>query len=129
MAKLNTILIAGLVDLSGKILYYYAIPDNAVDLPKPPFKVTHTETGFYNVEFLGEVFTEAPGPVVTATIYGQPVFGDGTNTKDNAIVVDLKRSYARIKTGDSEGNASDRSFFFTAVGTYEVGISFSADSS
>src|SRR5260221_9693467 len=119
MAKLNTILIAGLVDLSGKILHYYAIPDNTVGLPKPPFKVTHTAgTGFYNVEFLGEVFTEAPGPVVTATIYGQPVFGDGTNTKDNAIVVDLKRSYARIKTGDSEGNASDRSFFFTAVGTY-----------
>jgi len=129
MAKPNTILISGLVDLSGKILQFYAIPDRIVGLPKPPFKVTHTGTGFYNVEFLGDVFTAAPGPVVTATVYGQPVFGDGTNTKDNAIVVDLKRSFARIKTGDSDGNPSDRSFFFTAVGTYDVGFTFFADSS
>jgi hypothetical protein len=123
MSKVQTILIAALIDISGKTLHYYTIPDNIPHLPKPPFKVTHTlNSGYYIVEFLGDVFTEAPGPVITATIYGQPIFGDGTSTLDNAVVIDLKRSYARIKTGDSNGNPSDRSFFFTAVGTYEVGI-------
>ena len=123
MSKDQTILIAGLVDISGKILHYYTMPDNIHRLPRPPFKVTHTSNGFYNVEFLGDVFSDAPGPVVTATIYGQPVFGEGTSTLDNAVVVDLKRSYIRLKTGDSNGNPSDRSFFFTAVGSYDVGNS------
>jgi hypothetical protein len=129
MAKLQTILISALIDLKGNIVHYYTIPDNIPGLPKPPFKVVHTGTGFYNLEFLKEVFTDAPGPVVTATVYGQPIFGDVTDTRDNAIVVDLKRSFARIKTGDSGGNASDRSFFFTAVGSYDVGTSSFADSS
>ena len=127
MPKLQTILVAGAVDAGGKTSYYYTIPHNLPAFPNPPFTVSHPKTGFYDVNFIGEVFDEAPGPVVTATVYSQPMFGDGIDTRDGAIVVDLKRSYARIKTGDSDGNTSDRSFFFTAVGTYQVGISCLAD--
>jgi len=120
MAEVQTILIAGAVDNTGKVSYFYTIPDNLPAFPNPPFKVTHTSTGFFNIDFNGDIFAAAPGPIVTTTVYGQPIFGDGTSTLDGAIVVDVKRSYARIKTGDSEGDPSDRSFFFTAVGSYEV---------
>lgn len=71
------------------------------------------------MKFLGKVFDEAPGPIVTATVYGKPE----TWTTDSAIVVDSKRSYVRIKTGNGVGWKDDRSFCFTAIGTYEVRIS------
>ena len=123
--RLQTILIAGSVDREGNLSKpCYTIPDNLPGFPDPPVTVSHPSTGFYELQFIGEVFDEFPGPVVNATVFGEePFFGDRTDTRDNAIVVDRKRSYARIKTGDAQGNADDRGFFFTAVGTYEVGVS------
>ena len=127
--QFQTVLVAGAVDRSGRTLYSYTIPDNLPAFPNPPFHVSHiADTGFYDVYFVGEVFAKEPGPVVTATVYGQPIFGDRTDTRDSAIVIDLKRRYARIKTGNDVGKAEDRSFCFTAIGTYEVGISSLADS-
>jgi hypothetical protein len=101
------------VDSSGVVLNHYTLPDNLPSFPDPPFVVSRDTTGFYDVNFLGEVFDEAPGPVVVATI-----FGSGLRTTDNAHIVEIRRSFARIQTGDSSGLSSNRSFSFTAVGTY-----------
>lgn len=120
MSKTITILVAGAVDASGKVTNFYSVPDHLSGFPNPPFSVNHSSTGFYDINFNGTIFDDAPGPIVNTTVYGQPQLGDGISPLDGAAVTDIKRSYARIKTGDSKGNTSDRSFFFTAVGSYEV---------
>jgi len=118
----RTILIGGTVDgVSLAVLSSYTMP-NSVGFPSPPFKVTRPQPGTYDVEFYREAF-DAPGPVVTATIYGGAL-----NLQDNAHVFDSKKNYIRIRTGDSNGNPSNRSFSFVAVGTYEVEISSLANS-
>ena len=79
--------------------------------------VQKLSTGLYEVTF-ATPFTNLPS--VTATqqyISGRATSGTTPgNTKDNAVVVNIKTDSCLIVTGDGDGNPNDRNFSFAATG-------------
>lgn len=80
------------------------------------FTSTHLERGLYLINF-SQAFKTIPAVTVTQNYPGWDKFDDhGGNTRDNAVVVALNQLEVKIKTGDGNGDASDRNFCFVAVG-------------
>ncbi|NJL26774.1 MAG: hypothetical protein HC897_02295 [Thermoanaerobaculia bacterium] len=84
------------------------------------FEVTRLGKGLYTIYFTSATFTKIPAFVVTQQFSGSSTWGDfssaGGDTKDNAVIVALSSTQAKIKTGEQGGNASDRNFSFIAIG-------------
>ena len=96
--------IYGIVDASGHAITQvgYTV-DKAVNT-----------NGLYDITF-DQPFQFSPS--VTATqLYPDETDSTGGNTLDNAVLVYVRNDRCRIKTGDSSGTATNRSFCFTAVG-------------
>jgi hypothetical protein len=77
--------------------------------------VQRVSTGIYIVTFS---FTFSNRPTVVATQCfpgGIDMNNNGGSTLDNAIVVSITNTQVKIKTGDSNGNSSDRDFAFMAM--------------
>lgn len=85
------------------------------------FTVTRDRTGVYDVTF-STAFTDRPTVVVSQQFpddnhtSGGKISDTGGNTRDNALVVGVTNSMVRIKTGDGDGDASNRRFHFIAIG-------------
>ncbi len=80
------------------------------------FKVVHDDTGLYTVIFVKEEFSTRPTVVVTQHYPDTDDFSkDGGNTKDNAVIIAVNSDRFKVKTGDGDGNATDRAFEFIAV--------------
>lgn len=84
------------------------------------FRVTRLGTGLYLIDFADGTFKEAPGMTITQQYSSSSSWTDfssnGGNTRDNATIVALDHGQAKVKTGDADGNASDRNFSFIAIG-------------
>lgn len=77
-------------------------------------------TGIFRVTFQNPFIGR---PVCTCTQYFPssgsnwfPNLGDGGNTRDNAIIVGVTENWVDVKTGDGNGNASNRSFTLQCMG-------------
>lgn len=97
-AQRNDFVVAGFVRNNGTIV------------SGSGFTVSKGNKGFYDITFTRPFSTR---PAIVATQHN----GDGSNTKDNAIVTVINEENCRIKTGDGSGDASDRHFCFFAMGT------------
>jgi hypothetical protein len=77
------------------------------------FTVTRVSTGLYDIT-VNPPFAATPAASVTQ------IWADsgplGGSTLDNAVLVSLEQAKMRVKTGDSAGEAADRSFSFIAIG-------------
>ena len=85
------------------------------------FSVSRPHTGTYDVTF-SSAFSDRPTVVVSQqhpddnnTSSGK-ISDRGGNTRDNATVVGVTNSMVRIKTGNGDGDASNRRFHFIAIG-------------
>lgn len=77
------------------------------------FTVDHTSLGHYSILF------EPRFNRITACVVTQAPGFDG-DTRDNATAISITNESCRIKTGDADGNASDRNFSFIAIGDKAV---------
>jgi len=73
-----------------------------------PLRVAKVDTGIYDVQF-SELKT-LPAVIVTQHRCSSEI--KAGNTRDNAILTGISKSTIRVKTGDSNGDAADRSFNF-----------------
>ena len=80
-------------------------------------EVVKEATGTYLVKFSEHVFRGRPAFTVTQLHrqWNEFDFGD-TYTTDNAVLVALSRTAAKVKTGDSGSKLQDRRFSFIAIG-------------
>jgi hypothetical protein len=77
------------------------------------FTVAHVGgSGVYTISFV-PVFLRAPSGSVTQVYFNG---GAGGDTRDNAVIIEIALQYAKLKTGDSTGNAADRDFTFFFAG-------------
>lgn len=78
------------------------------DTTVPP-RITKIDTGIYDIQF-------AELKALPAVLLSQHRCSSGEvtpgNTRDNAILTGISKSTIRVKSGDSNGDASDRSFNF-----------------
>jgi hypothetical protein len=79
------------------------------------FHVDHDSKGLYTV-FYKESFDVTPAVVLTQNYPNWGEFGsNGGNTRDNCVLVASDAFHFKVKTGDSNGDASDRNFSFIAT--------------
>ena len=76
------------------------------------FEVRKEATGLYTITFRPR-FSRVHGGATTQIFFSG---GDGGNTRDNAVFVFLRDGDMRIKTGNGNGDASDRDFTFIVTG-------------
>ena len=74
------------------------------------FSSNRTTKGHYVVSFR-PAFTQISGGAVTQ------VFPNDGDMRDNAVIISLSADAVYLKTGDSGGDAQDRSFSFIFGGT------------
>ena len=79
------------------------------------FTVSRLSTGFDDIIF-GTAFTGRPAGVVTQVYPGFDNFTEPGSTLDNAVIHGIGTTRMRVKTGDGNGNASDRTFCFIVMG-------------
>lgn len=85
------------------------------------YTVEKVRTGLYDV-FFTTGFSGRPTVVVSQqypdnnTTSGGRFTDTGGNTRDNAVVVGVRNGMVRIRTGDGDGDSSDRRFHFIAIG-------------
>lgn len=83
-------------------------------------RITRLSTGVYLIDFADGTFKNTPALVVTQQFSDNAKWTDfssnGGNTKDNAVIVALTKSQAKIKTGDEGGGTRDRNFSYVAIG-------------
>ncbi|AFY37047.1 hypothetical protein Lepto7376_0636 [[Leptolyngbya] sp. PCC 7376] len=96
-AQRNDFVIAGFVNSTGTIV------------GGSGFTARRRSKGLYDITFTRPFSTR---PAIVAAQHN----GDGSNTRDNAIVTVINAGNCRIKTGDGNGNASDRHFCFFCMG-------------
>jgi hypothetical protein len=78
------------------------------------YRVTKdNERGLYDINF-DQPFSGRPAVVATQLYPNQPT-SIGGDTRDNAVVVWIDRSYCRIVTGQQDGSHINRDFSFVAV--------------
>ena len=77
------------------------------------FTVTRISTGLYDITFT-PAFAAAPAASVTQ-IWAEAE-QPGGSPLNNTILVSLEQAKMRVKTGNSAGEAADRSFSFIAIG-------------
>lgn len=79
------------------------------------FKVNKVAAGKYIIDF-SIPFPDVPTLIVTQVYpdWDKPE-SEGGDTRDNAIVVAVTESQAKIKTGECYGKAADRNFSFLAI--------------
>lgn len=80
------------------------------------FIVNKPNTGLYIVYFDNR-FADPPAIVLTQNYPDWTDFGNGGNTKDNAVLVACDETKFEAKTGNDDGDAKDRNFAFVAIGT------------
>lgn len=84
------------------------------------FSVSKAGTGLYDITF-AQAFPSVPAASATQ-IYGLIDYGNATgtnaggNTRDNAVIAHLSANKMRVKTGNGEGDASDRPFSLVVIG-------------
>lgn len=101
-----------------KIFYGYinrngSILSSGIEGVPGHFHVTKVTTGTYDIHFESHF---ANVPVVVATQVWKDSGPLGGNALDNVVLIDVTPSMFRIKTGNMDGNASDRDFTFIALG-------------
>lgn len=69
--------------------------------------------GVYDITFV-KAFPELPAVLATQLFPNQPD-SSGGNTKDNAVVVYIDKTYCRVVTGNENGHHTNRDFSFMAV--------------
>lgn len=85
------------------------------------FTVERSAKGICTITF-DVPFTSPPAVVATQqyAIRKPDTWDDfenkGGSTKDNVVVIALDETTVRLKTGDGDGNETNRNFCFTAVG-------------
>ena len=79
------------------------------------FSSNKTTKGHYVVSFR-PAFTQISGGSVTQ------VYPNDGDTRDNAVIISLNADSVYLKTGDSSGDAQDRSFSFIFAGTGTVAM-------
>jgi hypothetical protein len=79
------------------------------------FTVQRTTTGAYTVNF-NRPFMGRPAVALTQNFGGFDDFGNGGNTRDNALMNGIQSTRFRAILGDGGGSRSDRNFSFIAVG-------------
>ena len=79
------------------------------------FTVQKLGTGLYQINF-NPIFNMRPAASVTQIYPYADNFGTGGDTRDNAVITGINNSALKLKTGESGGNAQDRSFTFVVVG-------------
>lgn len=92
--------IAGCVAPDGAS-FYYSYSD-------VPLRLTKVDTGIYDIQFSD--LKSLPAVVVTQNRCLSEI--SPGNTRDNAILTGISKSTIRVKTGDSNGDPSDRPFNF-----------------
>lgn len=75
------------------------------------FTVSREDTGRYSITF--PPFPSPPSGSATQIFFG---VGNGGDTRDNAVFIEIDNAKVRVKTGDSGGIASDRAFTFVILG-------------
>ena len=79
------------------------------------FSVNHLATGIYQIVFKVE-FPTVPTVLATQNFPAWDKFeSNGGDTRDNAVVIAVSESKAKIKTGGGSGVADDRNFSFLAI--------------
>ncbi len=76
------------------------------------FNVRKESTGLYTITFRPALRRVHGGSVTQIFFSG----GDAGDTRDNAVIAFLRNGDMRLKTGNSSGDASDRSFTFVVFG-------------
>ena len=81
--------------------------------------ILRDEQGIYYIDFQVK-FTNIPAFVATQQYSANDKWDDtsskGGDTRDNVTIIALSATHAKVKTGDSGGNAQDRNFSFIAIG-------------
>jgi len=75
------------------------------------FTVSREDTGRYSITF--PPFPSPPSGSATQISFGS---GNGGVTTDNAVFIEIDIDKVRVKTGASDGKASDRAFTFVILG-------------
>jgi len=83
-----------------------------------PLRVNKVDIGIYDIQF-SELKT-LPAVIVTQHRCSNELRPG--NTRDNAILTGISKSTIRVKTGDSNGDASDRSFNFVVFSNSNASI-------
>ncbi len=81
----------------------------------PGWSVRADGTGRYLIIF--EPAFSSVVSVVATQIYPNDLSSGGGNTKDNAVVVGADNNEAKVKTGNNDGDATNRWFSFIAIGS------------
>lgn len=80
------------------------------------FNVDKTGVGTYVVSY-DESFRVTPAVVVTQNFISWEDFGyEGSNTRDNCVLVASDKKKFKVITGNSEGTRIDRNFTFITIG-------------
>jgi hypothetical protein len=96
------------------------VETNGAVLAGDGFTVRRASTGLFDITF-SQNFRSIPGASATQ-IFGDVPTGTSTanhtggDTRDNAVITHLSANMMRVKTGGSDGNASDRRFSFIVIG-------------
>jgi len=80
------------------------------------FSVVWAGTGLYDIYFTTP-FSDRPTATASQVYPSFDGFGGGGSTLDNAVIVGLSSTRLRIKTGDSDGDVSNRNFTFIVIGS------------
>jgi hypothetical protein len=72
-------------------------------------------SGLYEITF-DQPFADRPSAAVTQVYPDLDDFGNGGDTRDNAVIVGINANHVRVKMGDANGNAAGRDFTFIVVG-------------
>ena len=79
------------------------------------FVVQRLQKGIYQITF-SVPFPTVPTLLVTQNYHAWDDFDyNGGDARDNAVVIAVSESQAKIKTGDGNGVAADRNFSFLAI--------------
>ncbi|SCW64648.1 hypothetical protein SAMN04487970_102371 [Paenibacillus tianmuensis] len=96
---------------NARVLWGTVDPDGSI-VSGMGYKVDKGGKGLYTVIF-DESYSFVPGVSTTQIYYNN---GNGGDTRDNSALVFVKNDRFRVKTGNDNGDASDRGFSFVVAG-------------
>jgi hypothetical protein len=103
-AAVNLRILGGTIDSGGGILS-----------PGMGFRVARASTGIFDIYF-DTAFSAMPFAAVSQIYPDTWTFNNGGNTKDNAVIVGINQNRLRVKTGNADGDATNRFFSFIVMG-------------
>lgn len=89
----------------GTVLADGSVVSTIGNVAPMPGGIVHERSGHYLINFMQ--------PQIAFVV--TQVSGWDGNTRDNALVISATGSQFIVKTGDQDGNASDRGFSFIAI--------------